>query len=371
MMHLRPMLSFILVVATSSLAVAASGEPKETIREFVVKPQWSMLQSAEAENQAYYLEPHYMQRGELLGAFVDSTGNVYICDRITDQLIKLNPRGEEVFAIGSLGEGPEDHRGFGELLSWPGSRIARTDCVLPSKIIIYDVDGAFLWDVDLGTQDTLTRLFWNGKYAIGSHTWFDYDPSGTEVKTSLRLLSDDGVEIEKIPMGRIFLDPERVPTMEEMWIYPYVAVSEDGFCFVQQDLYGGRVDCYDQDLDLAWSFDCGWQPVPLTPEEFAESKRQPIFASIHHTIRRMFARRDGEVWIQSWTSEQAGEYVVFEAFGQEGNRLGFIHIFGLPKEAGSWALHGSKVLWIAKGKVDAENANVTIPYISVFDLVAK
>lgn len=363
--------SFILSLTGWFLIMGASSEAVEATREFVAKPQWSMTQKAEAVNQQYFLEPIWLQRGDLLGTLVDAEGNLYICDKVTEQLIKLDPKGSEIFAVGGVGEGPELHQNLGEPVPWSNGLIARSDCSMPSKIIVYDESGVFRWDIEFSMLGEMKRLFWNGEYAIVSFVSTRFLPGGGEIVNSLRLLSEDGVEVKSVLMNRDFVDPDHRPTAEDMWTSPYVSVSEDGLCFVQQDLYGSQVDCYDQELNKLWSFDGGWKPEPLSPEELAESANQQIPETIHQTIRRMVARNDGEVWIQTWTTDENDEYVRFEAFGRDGIRLGNVHLFGIPKESGDWDLDGSKILWIADEYAGRVSTSETVPYITVFDLVPK
>lgn len=360
-----------LIFISQPLSPGAYSAPKPSVVKYEIRPSWNLTQS---ENRSYFLEPQYFYKGDLIGANVDDTGGVLICDKITEQLIKLNPGGDVAFSVGKVGEGPEDHRTRGEPLMWFNQQIARSDASSEPKVILYDANGHFLRMVKLNVEGELSRLFWNGESAVSVMTSLKFQgPGGVQFSTYLALIDKDGALVRQHLMNSWVMEKANQHPEEKLWYKPYVAVADDGFTFVQQDLYGSRIDCYDRGLNLVWSIDGGWEPQPRTDQEFAEVEALGVtglvYCKVNHTIRRIFARENGEVWIQPWNQEVSDGTVEFESFGQDGVRLGTVQISSLPSSNGSWILRGSKLLWMAT-YVD-EDTTSAVPSICVYDLVPR
>ena len=160
---------------------------------------------------------------------------------------------------------------------------------------------------------------------------------------------------------------------EDLWEMPRVAVSGDGFVFVQSDHYGRIVSCYNAQLDLAWTIEGKWDVIPRTRAEMDAVSSQKVsgvlFSPNNRTIRRMIARDNGEVWIQPWSSRPSDGIVTLESFGEDGKRLGTVTISGVPDRGGDWIIRGKKLLWMTDDEEGGSARNNS--YFEVFDLVLQ
>jgi len=346
-----------------------AGDP-ESQKKFDLKPLWSLSPDADS---SYFLEPWYFHKGDLIGASVDDQGNVFLCDKISERLIKLNSGGGQGFAIGSVGTGPEDHQARGEPLVWAEGRMARSDASSEPKAIVYENDGEFREMVRLQVDGQLSRLFWNGGAAVAVSTQWKFQDSGIQLITSLSLLDKDGALVNKHQVNSWVMAKSDQRDEEDMWYEPYVAVSDDGYTFIQNDLYSSHIDCYDNKLNLVWSIDGGWKPQHRTDQEYAEVDSWGVtglkYSELNHTIRRMCARDNGELWVQPWNHGGPEGTAIFESFSRKGKRSGTVEVSGIPQNKGDWVLRGSKVLWMSD--LDKESGEPADASIVVYDLVPQ
>ncbi len=158
-----------------------------------------------------------------------------------------------------------------------------------------------------------------------------------------------------------------------MWNVPRIAVSDDGYCYVQRDLYSGTIECYDRNLEQLYAIDGGWRPTKRTPKEMEAAASIQVmgltFGDENHTVRRLIARRGGEMWVQPWQNGTVNGDILLERFGPDGVRLDDVRIVGAPDLAGEWIIRGDKLLWM--GIEDSDADNEVLPYIRVYDLVAR
>jgi hypothetical protein len=341
--------------------VRAAAQDKVT--HYELKQVWA---SEPGDDAAFALEPRYFIPDELPGASVDDTGAVYLCDKLSEALVKLGPGGHQVFAVGQVGEGPEDHSGAGEPVLWGSGKMARADCSTSPKVIVYSTGGEYLESYNLDFGGELARLFWNGSHglAVAFRNKFA-PPDAFEFSTHLLLLDGRGSVLQDRTLRSKRVVRAKSMPESSMWDVPRMAVSDDGFCFIQNDLYGNVIECLDRDLKPLWTITGPWQPSTRTPEELAEAQAIGVtgleYSAVNQTIRRMVARTGGEVWVQPWRPGVVDGVVEFASFGRDGQVLGAVRIAGLPKLSGDWILRGNKVLWITSDEV---------PTIIVYDLVA-
>lgn len=343
------------------------GDGDPNICKFHLEKQWGMEMEMFAP---FFLETLYFHPDELVGTTVDEDGGVYICDKISETLIKINSGGVE-FSVGSVGEGPEDHRAHGEPVLSQDGKVRRSDCSLSPKVIAYGESGQFLKATKLNVDGELNRLFWNGRNLVGIVTRSDFVKGALELSTYIALLSSEGEILREHHMNTtVFSRPGSKPE-EELWEMPRVAASADGLVWVQKDHYGDKLLCFDEQFDLAWEVIGDWEPIKRTPEELDAISSQKIsgviFSPVNRTIKRMIARGNGELWVQPWSSRQSGGKVALEAFGLKGEPLGQVEITGLPDRPGEWIIRGPKLLWMA----DPETSGKGKSYIEVFDLVRQ
>jgi len=335
-----------------------------------LQQQWSIERDKDSR---YALERRYFIPDELVGAFVDDAGAVYLCDKLTESLVKLGPGGSEVYSEGSVGDGPEDHRGAGEPVPWGEGLIARADGAVAPKIILYRTTGEYLESLAPDLDGQIARLFWNGTNGLAVALLNQFlPPDAFEFSTHLyRLDNGKVVQERKLRSRRVVRAPSKPE--RDVWDVPRMAVSADGYCFIQSDLYGNVIECLDRELKPLWSITGAWQPTPRSPAEIAEIQSQGMAwlepSAVNQTVRRLVARSGGEVWVEPWRTDAGAGMAELESFGPGGRKQGLVRLVGVPNLPGEWILRGNKVLWITSDEADV--ANGSIPYIVVYDLVAR
>ncbi len=361
------------ILSVLFLIVAVVDSPaKSPVVEFALVQEWSVAQSADVP---FAFGPEGFYPSELIGAVVDTNGVVFVCDRISEKLIKLGYGGDEVFAVGTVGEGPEDHRGAGEPVVLPTGGIARADFSMSPKVLFYKSDGTFdhSWSFDVDGE--LVRLFWNGASWVALASRGVFSGGSLKISTWLVALDSNGNTLGDRELLKVDLPgPGSTVSEDVLWTIPRVAVSDDGFTFVQSSLYSTRVECYDRDLRLVWAIENQWPLVRRADNEPADlqisGNSKVVPAVYHQSIRSMFARENGEVWIQPQVKlGGAPGTVEFLAFGKNGEPLRGIRLIGLPETPGRIALHGDKLLWVVDEDVEGEY-NQT-PFMAVFKLVRE
>ncbi|MFH1843194.1 MAG: hypothetical protein ABIF77_08290, partial [bacterium] len=311
----------------------------------------------------------------LMGVQLDAENSIYLCDNITDKLIKIGPDGREQFAVGSRGEGPEDHADAGEPLFWPGSGIARSDCSAAPKVILYDEAGGFLRSIKFGGYDQVNRVWVAGDQVVAVAADMDGTPiSGVKVQSYLLTLQSDGTVMQSIPVRQAEIPPmglEQVPHETDFEIIPRVAVDSGGNIYLQRDLYRYAVECYDADLTLRWTCERDVPTPKWSDEEFAQrrAEREPYVEAheYRHVIRRIVPGADGTVWVERTEQEAAPGSVLLDRIGADGEYRGQAEVTGLPKVAGEYLIFGDRLLW--KVDDDAEVGEADIPYLVVYRLV--
>lgn len=356
-------------ILATTVGGGLNAAPTAPNSDFQLELSWSIPQN---DNWFYFLEPVYYLRGDLIGAHVDSSGSVYISDKISEKLVKFKPGGDVEFAKGQIGEGPGDHQKSGEPLAWDNQYIARLDASIAPKVNVYNPKGDFLHMTKLEMEGVPYRLFWNGEAAIAISTGWEFlDMGGARFSTFLSLINKDGELVRQLPMGQVEMERNTQFPEEDFWYIPYVVVSDDGYTFVQQDLWGGQIDCYDPSLKLIWSIDGGWKPTTRTSEELSQAEKLKTtymdLSKYNQTVKRMIPRRGGEIWIQPWANYANEGVVELVSFGSKGQKNGEVRISGLPLESGHWVLNGSKLLWMAD--MDGQNITDSTPAMAVYDLV--
>jgi len=311
----------------------------------------------------------------LMGVQLDGENCIYLCDNITDQLIKIGPDGREQFAVGSRGEGPEDHADAGEPLFWPGCGIARSDCSAAPKVILYDGAGGFLSSIELEGYDQVNRIWVAGDQVVAVAADMDGVPlSGVKIQTYLLTLQPDGAVMQSLPVCQAELPPmggDKIPHETDFEVIPRVAVDSGGNIYLQRDLYSYVVECYDADLQLRWICERDVPTPKWSDEEFAARKadREPYIDAheYRHVIRRIVPGVDGTVWVERTGQEAAPGNVLLDRIGAAGEFRGLAELTGLPEVAGEYLIFGDRLLW--KVDDDAEVTGADIPYLVVYRLV--
>lgn len=330
--------------------------------------QWTISRGAEAP---YAIESVPFDPFDLVGATVSADGTVFVCDKISDRLVAIEPGGREIFAVGATGQGPEDHQGRGDVFLFGDTAVARGDCVVAPKFVVYDKSGGFVGSTHLQSVNELFRLFWAGDHLVALTG--GYRPQGAgafDLFYLLTSLDHDGRTARETSIKTSQLVHGASLAEDDLWGTPRVAVSVDGYSFVQSEMFGAKIECLDEDLNVAWKIDCGWPSPMRTEQELARARAAGIGrpSAVNPAIRRLIARQGGEVWVQRWPALDPGPTAEFQSYGTGGRPLGRVLLVGLPEVAGNWTISGDKVLWICSDDVDASAGDVT--YIAVYDLVA-
>jgi hypothetical protein len=304
---------------------------------------------------------------------IDAENNIYLCDKISETLIEIAPDGEEVFAVGAKGEGPEDHRDEGEPLFWPGCHIARSDCSSDPKVILYGEGGEFLRAISLEGYSQYNRLWYAGGQAVGVATKMDGTPmSGMTVDVFLvtlgpegKLKNEIGISTKKLPA----MDSGVELTETDWEIFPRLAIGDDGRIYVVRNLYAYALECYSPELELLWRLE---QDVPAPRRTAAEIAERRVKidggfepSQFKHVLRRIIPRADGEVWLER--SDQGlsrpGQ-VVLDRISRDGRIVGHGSIEGLPRLPGDYVIRGDRLIWKTDDDVDA--AGAMVPYLVVY-----
>ncbi len=318
----------------------------------------------------------------LFGVMVDDQGNTWLSDRIRDQLIKLDPRGNTVLAVGQSGEGPEDHRELGPPFHLPDGGIGLLDCSEAPKILCYSENGRFDRSVRLGRFSQFTRVFRGRRHLVGEAIRATRNPTpgtGMEISTFLTLLDEAGTVVDSLVVKRSNLPPppENGRMNEaDFEILPLVAVSPEGLVYVQPDLYAGKIHCFDETLKPRWEIDLGLAPIKRTAEELQRRQEEMTFdfepARYKHVVRELFPRQGGEIWLEpelpGTSGGDAGERSL-RRFGNEGEFLGNVTITGLPWLPGRYQVEGRFIFWVLEPDFELEeNPAPGTPEMALFEL---
>lgn len=308
----------------------------------------------------------------LLGTWVTPVGRLYLVDEITGQLVALDPPGREVFRVGRAGEGPEEHRGSGDPLPWPGCAIARSDCVIGAKIIRYDGEGRFLDRVALQGQREYLRVLPLQDGGVGIGVTIEPGQASTmEIVATLVVFDADGEVRAEIQTGRNVLSfgTKALRHEEDMEVIPRVATDGDRRIYVQPDPYRWEIACYDPDLHLLWRRQRDVRPLPKTGAALAaaEAEATPVYAPSRrrHVIRRLVGRPGGELWVETDRRHDSPGVRVLERFNAGGEAVGSCRVTGRPQRAGRTAFCGDRVLWVRP----ADSEDLDGPFLEVYRLV--
>jgi hypothetical protein len=310
----------------------------------------------------------------LMGVMLDDEDNLYLSDAITEKLLKIRPDGSEAFAVGSVGEGPEDHLGQGEPLRWPGCGIARSDYSRQAKVICYDEEGHFQGAIPLEGFDLYLRLWGLPDGGLGVALKMYGSPAGgMKVRIYLTRLDPDGALLDSLMIKQASYPPmgtSRELTEADFEINPRVAIAEDGRLYVQRDMYRWVIECFDSHLRPLWVCSRDVSPRTRTEGELAAIETTSgLPPSPHeHVIRRIVPRAGGEVWVETLPTERAADgAVLLDRIGREGESLPPVALAGLPEAEGDYEISGDRLLW--KLDDDAPPDAGKSPYLAVYRIV--
>ena len=310
----------------------------------------------------------------LLGVLLDDDDGLYLSDAITEQLLRIRPDGSVAFAVGSVGEGPEDHLDQGEPVRWPGCSVGRSDYSIQPKVICYDAQGAFQRSVRLTGFDQYLRVWGLPDRGIGVAMKMLGSPaSGSRIRVYLTALAPDGALRDSLLIHEASFPPMGTgyqPTEADFELIPRVAIAEDGLLYVQRDMYRWEIECLDADLHPLWSLRRDVQPVPRTREELdaLSSRPGPPPSPLPHVIRPLVPPAGGELWIETLpTTRTADGAVLLDRIGPAGSLLPRVTLAGLPPADGDYEIFGDRLLWKLDDDAPAEPDT---PYLAVFRIVA-
>lgn len=303
----------------------------------------------------------------LLGLKLASDG-LYICDDVTDRLIKLDFEGSEVFSVGSRGSGPEDHIGTGEPISWPGCAVARTDCSESPKLICYNEHGSFLRSIRLEGFNQYLRILRGGTRGFGLALVMEWRPENAiDLTVYLAAISDKGALLDSVLVGQRRLEYPTVPREEDFEITPRLVSDGAGRLYMQRDVYSWDVECFDEDLNLIWRRRKDVNLIPRSSEE--RQGRGPwgdASATHHHAIRQIYPRSGGDVWIQETAGSGDPGEIRLTRLDDKGQDAGEVIIRGLPEAYGDMLIVDERVVWKRDDDVKVVKEEL---YLAVFRLV--
>lgn len=347
----------VLLVPASSLAV--------TVFEFV--EGWSYQGPTEP------LVLHDLSRTwmpyDTFGIALHDDGSIFVADRLTESLLHWKAGDGPEWTEGSLGEGPEDHRRYGEPVVWGDGIVARSDCAPRSRIIFRDGSGRYQDSVTVDGVDELVRLFWNGSAGIGIGLAMTGNPmAGGSIVCRMIRLDRSGATNKTLELREQSMDAlgsRDLLSERDMWLLPRISVSTDGYTFIHSDPYSDVVECYDADLNQLWTIRGGWTPAIKTEARraFIESFAGPAVEldELDHTISALHARPGGNVWVEPMaTRDPSASTRRFQAFGPNGVPAGDVVIEGLPAAPGTILLNADRLLWLSHP--DSERTS-DIPYL--------
>ncbi len=374
---LRPVASslllLLLILSGPGLLLGAEGEGAQAGPGFKLEEIWRIERGDDPPYSLFDPELNSIPP-TLMGVMLDDEDNLYLSDAITEKLLKIRPDGSEAFAVGSVGEGPEDHLGQGEPLWWPGCGIARSDCSQQPKVICYDEEGHFQRAIPLEGFDLYLRLWGLPAGGLGVALKMYGSPAGgMKVRIYLTRLDPDGALLDSLLIKQASYPPmgtSRELTEADFEINPRVAIAEDGRLYVQRDMYRWVIECFDSHLRPLWV--CSRD---VTPRTRTEAELAAIVTTTglppsprEHVIRRIVPRAAGEVWIETLPTERTPEgAVLLDRIGREGESLPRVTLAGLPEAEGDYEISGDRLLW--KLDDDAPPDAGKSPYLAVYRIV--
>ncbi len=351
-MSINTTLITLIMTAMLSLSVSA-GEVYEFVEE------WSFRDPTEPF-VLHDLSRTWMPY-DTFGIALYDDGSILVADRLTESLQHWKAGDGPEWAEGSLGEGPEDHRRYGEPVVWGEGFVARSDCAPRSRIIFRDGSGLYQDSVTIDGVDELVRLFWSGSAGIGIGLAMTGNPmAGGSIVCRMIRLDSKGITTKTLDLREQSMDAlgsrEMLPE-RDMWLLPRISVSTDGYTFIHPDPYSDVIECYDADLNQLWTIHGGWTPAAKTDARriFIESFAGPAVEldDLDHTVSALHARPGGTVWIEPMvTHDPAATTRRFQAFGPNGVPAGDVIIEGLPAAPGTILLNADRLLWLRHQTTD-------------------
>ena len=310
----------------------------------------------------------------LYGATLDYNGSLLLFDRISERLIAIDPSGEQRFAVGERGDGPEDHRGSGEPLLLSSDRIGLSDCSVGSKVIVYDGLGTYLETIPLEGFSEVNRVWAIDDDLLALVMERTGSPKqGMNVAVYLVRMDQNGIELARTLLREAVIpgfDLTNPPREEDFWIIPRVEVGSTGFVFIQADLYSNTVECLAPDFSRVWSLDGPWRAPKRSEAELdALSANSGIQWSDNlHSISRVVPRAGATVWVGGKENSSSGSgELLLDLVGEDGVVQGKVRLVGLPYLPGDFRVVGDFVLWKTEDQHWDDGID-SVPYFRVYKL---
>lgn len=227
-------------------------------------------------------------------------------------------------------------------------------------------------------NQTYIRILGAREFGLGIDFQSDGTPcEGMTVAIHLVVLSSGGARLDSQLVNTIefpAFDPQQ-PVSETLFeVVPRIALSEDGFIFVQRDPYRWDVECFTRDLTLQWRLQRDIEPLERTAAEL-EARRKINMGlepgPLKHFIRRMIPREGGEVWIETvQDGPSVRDGLLLDQIDRRVEHVGSVKLTGLPDAAGEFRTFGNRVLWKLHDDFDLAEAGADPPpYLAAFRLV--
>jgi hypothetical protein len=367
-------------IAVVAIVIILSGGECRAGSEYKANELWRCGSSDEPVYSMYRSDMWSIPLG-LYGVMALEDYGVLVTDEISEKLIRVKPDGIESFAVGSVGEGPEDHRGRCEPIKWPGFDLAMSCCGTHSKVLGYSKEGSLSGFVELKDSGrNYVRILGCAEFGVGVSLAFNGSPmSGMAVDVFVEVLSARGEVTTEQLIGMYELPPAmqgEVVSETLFEIVPRVAVSQFGYIYIQKDPYEWAVDCYDRELNLLWTDKRDVEKQYRTPDILEQRRRasggmKP--SGVEHVIGGLFPVGEGELWVMSYGISRHGVGVrEFKLLDSKGILKGDVIVEGFYASPGVVTISGSTAVWMADNTwgVDEEGGGA-VPLIVVYHLEEK